>query len=259
MNSVSNDSNDLARFIVAGAAGEYVFQEGDEGAEMYIIQAGEIEIVKEFAGDSRQLALLEVGDFFGEMSLLEEMHRDASARAVTDYKLLKIDYGTLAQLLQENTEIAIRMLRKLSRRLREQQEAEIRATRFAEEVLGERSASLPPPVDPPGRARRRAGLVLLPSGEHFSLSETEETSIGRFDRSTGIALDIDFTELDTERTLSRRHATIVRDGDGFYLREDTSTSNGTYLRGNRIKTGERNELNDGDEVRFGVVRTIFRC
>ncbi len=258
MNSVSNDSDDLTRFIVTGAVGEYVFHEGDEGTEMYIIQAGEIEIVREFAGDSRQVALLEVGDFFGEMSLLEGMSRDASARGVTDYKLLKIDYGALEQLLQENAEIAIRMLRKLSRRLREQREAEIRATRVAEEVPGEGSASLPPPVDPPGRARQQ-GLVLLPSGDLFSLSEKEETSIGRIDRSTGITPDIDFTDLDTERTLSRRHATIIRDGDGFYLREDARTSNGTYLRGNRIKTGERNVLNDGDEVRFGVFRMVFRC
>ncbi len=255
MKSVPDDAKDLANFVVAGAAGDYVFHEGDEGTVMYIIQDGEIEIVKERADDTHQLAVLEVGDFFGEMSLLEEMPRDASARGVTDYKLLEIDYGTLEQLVQENTEIAIRMLRKLSRRLRKRQEADIRATQIAEGVLGEQ-IPISHPVDPP---RERAGLVMLPSGQHFSLSSKKETLIGRIDRSTGVEPDIDFSGLDTDRTLSRRHAKILRKENGFYLCEDSRTNAGTYLRGKRIKTGELNELRDGDELCFGVFKAIFRC
>ncbi len=119
------------------------------------------------------------------MSLLKEMPRDAGARGVTDYKLLEIDYGTLEQLVKENTEIAIRMLRKLSRRLRERQEADIRATQIAEVMLGERIPTSHP-TEPP---RERAGLVMLPSGQHFPLSSKKETSIGRTDRFSGIAPD----------------------------------------------------------------------
>src|SRR5258708_38747540 len=69
-------------------------------------------------GADRVLAVLEKGDFFGEMSVLEDMPRAASARALTDARLLQINGSTFDQLLQGNPEIAVRMLRKLSRRLR---------------------------------------------------------------------------------------------------------------------------------------------
>jgi CRP-like cAMP-binding protein len=53
------------------AAGDYVFREGELGTEMYIVQEGQVEILKRIGGEERQLAVLEKGDFFGEMSLLE--------------------------------------------------------------------------------------------------------------------------------------------------------------------------------------------
>ena len=57
------------------AEGEYVFREGDLGTEMFIVHEGQVEITKRIGGEEKQLALLEKGDFFGEMSLLEELPR----------------------------------------------------------------------------------------------------------------------------------------------------------------------------------------
>jgi CRP-like cAMP-binding protein len=256
MNSASDRSNtaDLSQFSVSGKAGDDIFQEGDEGMEMYIIQEGEIEIVKEFGDQSQRLALLEVGDFFGEMSLLEETPRAATARAVTDYVLVRIDYSTFDQMVQENPEIAIRMLRKLSHRLREKQDAENRATRIAEEVLSEQQEA---PVSQPEQVVTPY-LVVASNGERFPLSQKPQTTIGRFDRATGLAPDVDFTEVDTERTLSRRHAKINRKDDGFYLCEDIRTGNGTFLNEERIETGKWMKLSDGDQIRFGLIKTTFR-
>src|SRR6195952_5331446 len=103
-------------------AGEYVFREGDLGTEMYIINEGKVEILNQVGDEEQVLALLEKGDFFGEMSVLEDLPRAASARAVTDVRLLQINGSTFDQLLQGNPEIAVRMMRKLSRRLRETDE-----------------------------------------------------------------------------------------------------------------------------------------
>lgn len=256
MSSISNRSSadDVSQFSVSGKAGDDIFHEGDEGTEMYIIQEGEIEIVRDYGDQSQRLALLEVGDFFGEMSLLEETPRAASARAVTDYELVRIDYSTFDQMVQENPEIAIRMLRKLSHRLREKQDAEDRATRIAEEVLSEQEEA---PVSQP-EPTVTAHLLVASTGGHFPLSQKPQTTIGRFDRATGLAPDVDFTEVDSERTLSRRHANVYRKEDGFYLCEDIRTGNGTFLNEERIEPGKWMKLSDGDDVRFGLVKTTFR-
>src|SRR5579864_8365195 len=104
------------------SAGEIIFREGDLGTEMYIISEGKVEILNRMGEDDRVLAVLEKGDFFGEMSVLEDLPRAASARALTDTKLLQINGSTFDQMLQGNPEIAVRMMRKLSRRLRETDE-----------------------------------------------------------------------------------------------------------------------------------------
>lgn len=253
------DLNDVTRFVVSGKSGDTIFREGDTGSEMFIIQEGEIEIVRVFGPSTVRLALLGIGDFFGEMSLLEEVPREGSARAVTDYRLLKIDHSTFDQMVQETPEIPIRMLRKLSRRLREQQEAELRATRIAREVLGEARVEAPrQEAESSARPPLAAMLIHEPSGTEFPLADKPEFVIGRVDRATGIVPDIDFTELDTDRTLSRRHAKISRAEDGFYLREEIGTGNGTFVNGERLKTGAPIKLEDGDEVRLGLVRTVFR-
>src|SRR5436853_2260928 len=100
-------------------AGDYIFREGDLGTEMYIINEGKVEILNQVGDEEQILAVLEKGDFFGEMSVLEDLPRAATARAATDVRLLQINGSTFDQLLQANPEIAVRMMRKLSRRLRE--------------------------------------------------------------------------------------------------------------------------------------------
>ena len=123
------------RYIVTHPMGDIIFSEGDIGTEMYIIQAGTVELFKEIAGETRVLATLEKGDFFGEMSVLEDLPRTASARAKTDVELVKINGAMFDTMLKSNTEIAVRMMRKLSRRVRE-------VTSMLEEALGRRGAGL---------------------------------------------------------------------------------------------------------------------
>ena len=107
------------KFLVGHPMGDIIFSEGDIGTEMYIVQSGTVELLKTIGGETRVLATLEKGDFFGEMSVLEDVPRTASARAKTDVELVRINGATFDAMLKSNTEIAIRMMRKLSRRLRE--------------------------------------------------------------------------------------------------------------------------------------------
>ncbi len=252
------DLDDIARFVVTAKKDEFVFREGDASEEMYIIQDGRVEVLKMWAGENRQLAVLEPGDFFGENSLLEDQPRETSARAVTDCRLLRIDQSTFGRIVQENPEIAIRMLRKLSRRLRERQEADLRAAEIAMGPLAE--AARPAAAHPSSiEAAAWAALMHAVSGRRFSVPDRAEVTIGRPDRVTGTTPDIDLSDVDPERTLSRRHAKICRREGQFYLREDMGTRNGTFVNGERLATGVEVRLRHGDRVRFGLVDMVFEC
>src|SRR3990172_5823030 len=84
----------LPSYTLEFKTGDFVFREGELGTEMFIVHEGRIEILKSFQGEERSLAVLEKGDFFGEMAILEDLPRNASARALTDAKLLQINGST---------------------------------------------------------------------------------------------------------------------------------------------------------------------
>ncbi len=231
------------------AAGDYVFHEGDLGTEMYIINEGKVEILNRLGDEDRVLAVLEKGDFFGEMSVLEDLPRAASARALTDARLLQINGSTFDQMLQSNPEIAVRMMRKLSRRLRETDE-------LLKTSFGNRMSPISSEIPSPSAQRPAEGperLVHLASGMEFPLAVGPETTVGRRDPVTGIFPDVDLTPVDSQRSVSRRHAKIYRRGAKFFLAEEIGTMNSTFLNGNRLETGVPGEITPGSELRFGVV------
>src|SRR3954451_18930712 len=232
-------------------AGEYVFREGDLGLEMYIINEGNVEILNHVGDEEQVLAVLEKGDFFGEMSVLEDLPRAASARAATDVRLLQINGSTFDQLLQGNPEIAVRMMRKLSRRLRETDE-------MIKSLLGTKitSREMPrPDIQVPAEGPEK--LIHAPSGMEFHLSNGSETTIGRKDPVTGLYPDIDLTPVDNQRSISRRHAKIYRRGSKYFFGEEIGTMNATFLNGRRLDTGIPGEIKPGDELRCGVVVLRF--
>lgn len=71
--------------------GEMVFDEGDPGRVMYVIESGKVEIFRTKHGKEVKLATLGSGEYFGEMSLLLDAPRSASARTVGETALKVID------------------------------------------------------------------------------------------------------------------------------------------------------------------------
>jgi CRP/FNR family transcriptional regulator, cyclic AMP receptor protein len=100
-------------------AGAVVFEEGDPGSRMYVIQSGEVRIVKRVGQREITLARLGPGEAFGEMALLEGQPRSATAIVETTARILEIDEVAFGDLVRRNGEIALRLLRRLSARLRE--------------------------------------------------------------------------------------------------------------------------------------------
>jgi CRP-like cAMP-binding protein len=102
------------------ADGEAIVREGDNGRQMYVIQRGAVRITKRVGEADAPLAELSRGDFFGEMSLLESLPRDASATAIGDTKLLVINPGGLLIRIRRDPTFAFEMLHRLSGRIRSQ-------------------------------------------------------------------------------------------------------------------------------------------
>jgi CRP-like cAMP-binding protein len=110
------------RFSKEFPAGTVLFREGDPGSEMYVVQAGRVEITKRVGEVEKLLASLGQGEFFGEMSILNRKPRSATATVSEDARLLVIDPPTFDAMIRANAEVAIRMIKKLADRLQEADE-----------------------------------------------------------------------------------------------------------------------------------------
>jgi CRP/FNR family cyclic AMP-dependent transcriptional regulator len=96
---------------------EIIFDEGDEGIDLYVIQSGQVEITRSSTTGQRTVARLRAGDFFGEMSVVLGEVRTARAVAIGNTELLELDGETLEAMCIERPEIAIRMIQRLAVRL----------------------------------------------------------------------------------------------------------------------------------------------
>jgi pSer/pThr/pTyr-binding forkhead associated (FHA) protein len=95
--------------------------------------------------------------------------------------------------------------------------------------------------------RHLAGGQILPLDAARS-----EFLVGRADPVTGTIPELDLGAFDTNRTLSRRHAKILREGALYFVR-DEGGANGTFVNGERVNPGASVALKPGDKLRFGSV------
>jgi len=103
--------------------GEVIFWEGEPGVGIYIVQQGEVGIYKEYAkAGQKELALLGPGDFFGEMALLEDDCRSATAVARGETCLFGLIHPDLFDLIDRKPQLGVKLLstlaNMLARRLR---------------------------------------------------------------------------------------------------------------------------------------------
>jgi len=99
--------------------GTVLFREGESGKEMYVIQTGMIAISKQVRDVEKTLATLGPGEFFGEMAIISNKPRTATATVAEPARCLVIDPKTFEAMVRGNAEIAVRMIKKLADRLQE--------------------------------------------------------------------------------------------------------------------------------------------
>ena len=104
----------------AYSAGERVFDINDRGDHMYVIASGRIGISIDADSEAQEFMVeLVQGECFGEMNLLDELPRSATAHVLEDSRLLVLDKAALRRLIMSYPSLAIGMLRGFSVRLRE--------------------------------------------------------------------------------------------------------------------------------------------
>lgn len=115
---------DLER--IAGVAQEQLFpphsvicREGEPGDSLFIIAAGRVEVVKQTKRGEKVLAVRQVGEFVGEMAILESSMRSATLRAVDEVRVLTIDGDAFKSILMDRPEVAIAVLKSMSSRVRD--------------------------------------------------------------------------------------------------------------------------------------------
>jgi len=97
--------------------GQMIFCEWEPGDSLYIIVKGKVKIVKIFGKTQKTLDVMEEGSIFGEMALLEEEPRSASAIAITETKLLEFNKENFNMIIQKYPQIVYNLLIIFAKRI----------------------------------------------------------------------------------------------------------------------------------------------
>jgi CRP/FNR family transcriptional regulator, cyclic AMP receptor protein len=98
-------------------AGEVIYEVGDESTVLYVLQAGQVELLRDGADGARTVSRHGPGEFFGEMGLLTGRRRTMRAVAASEARVLALDRVTLEAMCMERPEIGLRLIRRLVTRL----------------------------------------------------------------------------------------------------------------------------------------------
>jgi CRP/FNR family cyclic AMP-dependent transcriptional regulator len=119
------DLEQISRVAVARnyPRGVRVFHEGDRSDVCYIVRAGDLRVTREHPdGRAIALATLGPGDIFGELAMLDGEARSASVETLSECELLALPAGDVRRMLQSSSEITVKLVVALTRRLREANE-----------------------------------------------------------------------------------------------------------------------------------------
>jgi CRP-like cAMP-binding protein len=99
--------------------GDVIFSEGDTGDALYVVQFGQVKIVKQSDSGEMCLAVLGPGEIFGEMSMFDHKERSASAVSVGEARVLTVDRVKFFSTMSRDPTLAFKILTSMSQRLRQ--------------------------------------------------------------------------------------------------------------------------------------------
>ncbi|MCB0309175.1 MAG: cyclic nucleotide-binding domain-containing protein [Bdellovibrionales bacterium] len=249
-------SHDFTSLVRNYKKGDQIFLENELTYSMYFIHSGKVTIEKQVEGKVEVLAVLEKGDFFGEMSLLEHVPRSATAKCQEDAELLEITGEHFNKLLESNIEIGIRMIRKYIHRLRDTNDKLCAALSLKDKMDQELQEIVKAQIDAE-KNNERQPLAFLKCGDTQYNLYQGRNSVGRYDPATGLSPDVDLSDIDLQKTTSRKHAMITinqqRDQIEFQIIEELGVKNGTYVNGLKLSQEQPVSVKNGDRIVLGKV------
>lgn len=119
--NISDETPSLLEFSRSYQKSEVIFEEGSNGHEMYLIHSGQVLLsVHKSETEEIPLAVLNPGDFFGEMALVDESPRSTTATAsMNNTKLIVLDSYRFMFMVRQQPEFALSLMHTLCQRLRD--------------------------------------------------------------------------------------------------------------------------------------------
>jgi CRP/FNR family cyclic AMP-dependent transcriptional regulator len=108
--------------IVKFNAGDTILSEGDKGDTAFVILEGSVEVAVGSSERARIVGMLQAGEVFGEMSLIDSGPRSATIKAATDTTCLESSFDGFLELVEKNPNGAVTILKTFVRRLRQMNE-----------------------------------------------------------------------------------------------------------------------------------------
>lgn len=108
------------RFAKKYAPGQVIISEYEPGDTFYLIQRGEVQLLKCVNGSSKNLDILRAGEFFGEMAILDNSPRSATCMAKTSVKCLEFSKVNFETLVTGNPQLALNLLKLFCKRIYDQ-------------------------------------------------------------------------------------------------------------------------------------------
>ena len=165
------------------SAGDMLLEEGQAGDSLYVVLDGEFQISKRSAQQEIKVDVREAGTVIGEMSLLDHTPRSASARALTDSHLLRIDQATFDRLLEFSPTAAVSILHIVTARLRQNEALLHQSEKMA--ALGTLAAGLAHELNNPAAAAQRSVDLLRHSLAKWQQLTLQLDRAALTDRQTG--------------------------------------------------------------------------
>lgn len=110
----------FSRFARTFEPGEMIFSEFEPGDNFYLIQSGRVELVKIIGDVEKTLDILQPSEMFGEMAILENSPRSATAIALDEVKVLEFNHQNFEILMLGNPQIALKLLKMFCKRIYDQ-------------------------------------------------------------------------------------------------------------------------------------------
>lgn len=108
------------RFAVTFQKGDIIFSEYEPGESFYLIQSGRVQIMRVMGDIEKTVDILHPGEIFGEMAILEDSPRSASAIALDSVKSLEFNRANFEILMRGNPQIALKLLKLFTKRIYDQ-------------------------------------------------------------------------------------------------------------------------------------------